>query len=60
MRHTGSTAIIETGGSAAEAIIYTGHNDERIFNKIYKTPTEKLSLKIQNKRLEAKKSQNNQ
>ena len=59
MRHTGGTAYIETGATTAEAIMFTGHKEERIFNEVYKSPTEKLGLNALNKRLEKEgKSQN--
>lgn len=59
MRHTGGTAYIETGATTAEAIMFTGHKEERIFNEVYKSPTEKIGLNALNKRLEKEgKSQN--
>lgn len=57
MRHTGSTAYIETGATTAEAIMFTGHKEERIFNEVYKSPTERMGLNTLNKRLEAEKEQ---
>lgn len=55
MRHTGGTAYIETGATTAEAIMFTGHKEERIFNEVYKSPTERMGLNTLNKRLEAEK-----
>ena len=57
MRHTGGTAYIETGATTAEAIMFTGHKEERIFNEVYKSPTERMGLNTLNKRLEAEKEQ---
>ena len=53
MRHTGGTAYIESGASTAETILFTGHKEERIFNEVYKSPTERISLNALNKRLAA-------
>lgn len=55
MRHTGGTAYVETGATTAEAIMFTGHKEERIFNEVYKSPTERMGLNTLNKRLEAEK-----
>lgn len=57
MRHTGGTAYVETGATTAEAIMFTGHKEERIFNEVYKSPTERMGLNTLNKRLEAEKEQ---
>ena len=46
MRHTGGTAIM-----------FTGHKEERIFNEVYKSPTERMGLNTLKKRLEAEKEQ---
>ena len=57
MRHTGGTAYVETGATTAEAIMFTGHKEERIFNEVYKSPTERMGLNTLKKRLEAEKEQ---
>lgn len=57
MRHTGGTAYVETGATTAQAIMFTGHKEERIFNEVYKSPTERMGLNTLNKRLEAEKEQ---